>query len=143
VAAGSHDQLVAYQELAAHKENARSSPRCRSYRESGQSTEPVEINVRICHFTSPLNTTPVCTTVANDGKNFPQGFVYSSSRCIMKHIVDTAGAAGTFKTLVTALSAVGFIDTLRGAGPVTMLAPTDEAFATIPTADLMALLADE
>ena len=61
----------------------------------------------------------------------------------MKHIVDTAGAAGTFKTLVTALSAVGFIDTLRGAGPVTMLAPTDEAFATIPTADLMALLADE
>jgi len=60
-----------------------------------------------------------------------------------KDIVDTAVAAGTFKTLATALSAAGLIDTLKGKGPFTVFAPTDEAFAKIPKADLDALLKDK
>jgi uncharacterized surface protein with fasciclin (FAS1) repeats len=65
------------------------------------------------------------------------------SRRIMQDIVDTAVAAGTFKTLATALTAAGLIDTLKGTGPFTVLAPTDEAFAKVPAADLDALLADK
>jgi len=61
----------------------------------------------------------------------------------MHDIIDTAVAAGTFKTLATALTAAGLIDTLKGAGPFTVLAPTAEAFAKIPAADLNALLADK
>jgi len=60
-----------------------------------------------------------------------------------KDIVDTAVAAGNFKTLATALQAAGLIDTLKGKGPFTVFAPTDEAFAKIPKADLDALLKDK
>lgn len=60
-----------------------------------------------------------------------------------KDIVDTAVAAGSFKTLATALQAAGLIDTLKGAGPFTVFAPTDAAFAKIPKADLDALLKDK
>lgn len=60
-----------------------------------------------------------------------------------KDIVDTAIAAGSFKTLVTAVQAAGLVDTLKGPGPFTVFAPTDEAFAKIPKADLDALLADK
>lgn len=61
----------------------------------------------------------------------------------MQNIIDTAVSAGTFNTLATALTAAGLIDTLKGEGPFTVLAPTDEAFAKIPQADLEALLADK
>jgi uncharacterized surface protein with fasciclin (FAS1) repeats len=60
-----------------------------------------------------------------------------------KDIVDTAVAAGSFKTLATALNAAGLVDTLKGKGPFTVFAPTDEAFAKIPKADLDALLKDK
>ncbi|KPF51189.1 hypothetical protein IP87_20615 [beta proteobacterium AAP121] len=60
-----------------------------------------------------------------------------------KDIVDTAVAAGSFKTLATALQAAGLVDTLKGKGPFTVFAPTDEAFAKIPKADLEALLKDK
>ena len=60
-----------------------------------------------------------------------------------KDIVETAVAAGSFKTLATALSAAGLVDTLKGKGPFTVFAPTDEAFAKIPKADLDALLKDK
>ena len=60
-----------------------------------------------------------------------------------KDIVDTAVAAGNFKTLVTALQAAGLVDTLKGKGPFTVFAPTDEAFAKVPKADLEALLKDK
>ncbi len=49
-------------------------------------------------------------------------------------IVDTAVAAGSFKTLATALEAAGLIETLKGSGPFTVFAPTDEAFAKLPPA---------
>ncbi len=60
-----------------------------------------------------------------------------------KDIVDTAVAAGNFKTLVVAIQAAGLVDTLKGPGPFTVFAPTDEAFAKIPKAQLDALLADK
>ena len=58
-------------------------------------------------------------------------------------IVDTAVAAGSFKTLVTAVQAAGLVDTLKGKGPFTVFAPTDEAFAKIPKDKLDALLKDK
>jgi uncharacterized surface protein with fasciclin (FAS1) repeats len=60
-----------------------------------------------------------------------------------KDIVDTAVAAGNFKTLVVAIQAAGLVDTLKGPGPFTVFAPTDDAFAKIPKAQLDALLADK
>ncbi|MFM7009246.1 MAG: fasciclin domain-containing protein [Betaproteobacteria bacterium] len=58
-------------------------------------------------------------------------------------IVDTAVSAGSFKTLVTAVQAAGLVNTLKGPGPFTVFAPTDEAFAKIPKAQLDALLNDK
>ena len=60
-----------------------------------------------------------------------------------KDVVDTAVAAGTFKSLVAAVQAAGLVDQLKGPGPFTVFAPTDEAFAKIPKADLDALLKDK
>jgi len=60
-----------------------------------------------------------------------------------KDIVDTAVGAGTFKTLATALGSADLVPTLKGKGPFTVFAPTDEAFAKIPKADLDALLKDK
>jgi transforming growth factor-beta-induced protein len=57
-------------------------------------------------------------------------------------IVDTAVAAGNFTTLATALQAAGLVDALKGEGPFTVFAPTDEAFAKVPADQLAALLAD-
>ena len=58
-------------------------------------------------------------------------------------IVDTAVAAGSFKTLAKALQAAGLVETLKGAGPFTVSAPTDEAFAKLPAGTLEALLKPE
>lgn len=58
-------------------------------------------------------------------------------------IVDTAVSAGQFSTLAKALTEAGLIETLKGPGPFTVFAPTDEAFAKIPAAQLDALLADK
>ncbi|HSD11875.1 MAG TPA: fasciclin domain-containing protein [Candidatus Binatia bacterium] len=58
-------------------------------------------------------------------------------------IVDTAVAAGSFKTLAAALEAAGLVDTLRGAGPFTVFAPTDEAFAKLPAGTVESLLEPE
>jgi uncharacterized surface protein with fasciclin (FAS1) repeats len=57
-------------------------------------------------------------------------------------IVDTAVSSGQFKTLVKAVQAAGLVDTLKGKGPFTVFAPTDEAFARLPPGALDALLAD-
>ena len=67
----------------------------------------------------------------------------SVSQAQDKDIVETAVAAGSFKTLATALTAAGLIETLKGPGPFTVFAPTDEAFAKVPKAQLDALLADK
>ncbi len=60
-----------------------------------------------------------------------------------KDIVDTAVAAGSFKTLVAAVKAAGLVETLKGKGPFTVFAPTDEAFAKLPAGTLDTLLKPE
>ena len=60
-----------------------------------------------------------------------------------KDIVDTAVGAGNFKTLVAAVKAAGLVETLKGEGPFTVFAPTDEAFAKLPAGTLEALLKPE
>lgn len=60
-----------------------------------------------------------------------------------KDIVDTAVAAGSFKTLAAALQAAGLVDTLKGAGPFTVFAPTDDAFAKLPAGTVETLLKPE
>lgn len=59
-----------------------------------------------------------------------------------RDIVDTAVAAGSFKTLVQAVQAAGLVETLKGPGPFTVFAPSDEAFAKLPAATLQSLLAN-
>ncbi len=58
-------------------------------------------------------------------------------------IVDTAVAAGSFTTLVAAVKAAGLVDTLKGSGPFTVFAPTDEAFAKLPAGTIETLLKPE
>jgi uncharacterized surface protein with fasciclin (FAS1) repeats len=60
----------------------------------------------------------------------------------MADIVDTAVAAGSFKTLVTAVKAAGLVDTLKSKGPFTVFAPNDEAFAKLPKGTVEGLLKD-
>jgi uncharacterized surface protein with fasciclin (FAS1) repeats len=57
-------------------------------------------------------------------------------------IIDTAVKAGSFGTLVAAIKAANLVDTLKGAGPFTVFAPTDEAFAKLPAGTVDALLKD-
>jgi len=71
-----------------------------------------------------------CTTVAEKaGDLIPQA-----------DIVDTAVTAGSFNTLVAAVKAAGLVDTLKGDGPFTVFAPTDEAFAALPEGTVASLL---
>ena len=58
-------------------------------------------------------------------------------------IVDTAASAGQFNTLVAAVKAAGLVDTLKGEGPFTVFAPTDEAFAKLPEGTVESLLKPE
>jgi uncharacterized surface protein with fasciclin (FAS1) repeats len=60
----------------------------------------------------------------------------------MADIVDTAVSAGSFNTLVAAVQAAGLVDTLKGPGPFTVFAPTDEAFSKLPAGTVDALLND-
>jgi uncharacterized surface protein with fasciclin (FAS1) repeats len=74
-------------------------------------------------------------------------FVFSISLIADSHkekdIVDTAIGAGTFNTLVAAVKAAGLVETLKGEGPFTVFAPTDEAFAKLPNGTLESLLKPE
>ena len=67
----------------------------------------------------------------------------STVRAQGQDIVDTAVAAGQFKTLAAALTAAGLVPTLKGAGPFTVFAPTDEAFARLPAGTVQDLLKPE
>jgi len=69
--------------------------------------------------------------------------VGTTARAQEKDIVDTAVAAGQFKTLAAALQAAGLVDTLKGDGPFTVFAPTDEAFAKLPKGTVENLLKPE
>ena len=71
------------------------------------------------------------------------GMVAGSLQAQGRDIVDTAVAAGQFKTLAAALQAAGLVDTLKGAGPFTVFAPTDAAFAKLPKGTVEELLKPE
>ncbi len=68
---------------------------------------------------------------------------YANPKPGSQDIVDTAVAAGSFKTLVAALKAAGLVDTLKGKGPFTVFAPTDDAFAKLPAGTVDELLKPE
>jgi uncharacterized surface protein with fasciclin (FAS1) repeats len=71
------------------------------------------------------------------------GYAKKASYSKKQDIVDTAIAAGSFNTLAAALQAAGLVDTLRGDGPFTVFAPTDEAFAKLPEGTVESLLKPE
>ena len=66
-----------------------------------------------------------------------------TAQAATKDIVDTAVAAGSFKTLAAALQAAGLVETLKGKGPFTVFAPTDAAFAKLPAGTVEDLLKPE
>ena len=70
-------------------------------------------------------------------------FVATAAVAGEKDIVDTAVEAGSFSTLVAAVQAAGLVDTLKGDGPFTVFAPTDEAFAALPEGTVETLLKPE
>lgn len=74
---------------------------------------------------------------------FPSTLADNHSMMAKKDIVDTAVAAGQFNTLAAALKAAGLVETLKGKGPFTVFAPTDEAFAKLPAGTLDDLLKPE
>ncbi len=78
-------------------------------------------------------------TIANDAAA-QQGYKSQKSE---KDIVETAVAAGSFSTLVAAVEAAGLVETLQGAGPFTVFAPTDDAFAKLPAGTVEELLKPE
>ena len=83
------------------------------------------------------------TAAACGGSNKPTTPTKEPAPAATADIVDTAVAAGSFKTLVAAITAAGLVETLKGPGPFTVFAPTDEAFAKLPPGTVDALLADK
>ncbi|MCS6779352.1 MAG: fasciclin domain-containing protein [Geminicoccaceae bacterium] len=69
--------------------------------------------------------------------------VVGGGAAFAKDIVDTAIGAGSFNTLVAAVKAADLVDALKAEGPITVFAPTDEAFAKLPPGTLEALLKPE
>jgi len=67
----------------------------------------------------------------------------AAKKSAKQDVVDTAVAAGSFNTLVAAVKAAGLADTLKGAGPFTVFAPTDEAFGKLPAGTVESLLKPE
>ena len=78
-------------------------------------------------------------TPASAGDSCPAAAA-ATHRAKSKDIVDTAVSAGSFKTLAAALKAAGLVDTLKGKGPFTVFAPTDDAFARLPAGTVESLL---
>jgi uncharacterized surface protein with fasciclin (FAS1) repeats len=90
----------------------------------------MSISVRAAVFAAALGVVATTPVVANENAD-------------EKDIVDTAVGADGFKTLVAAVKAAGLVDTLKGDGPFTVFAPTDEAFGKIPKEKIEALLKDK
>lgn len=93
---------------------------------------------------SSATTTPAATSPATAATSTPATTMTSADPSAdpsaAKDIVDTAVAAGDFKTLAAALTAAGLVDTLKGPGPFTVFAPPDSAFAKLPAGTLDTLL---
>lgn len=83
-----------------------------------------------------------CGGAAAGGESTTASSSSSATAPATADIVDTAVAAGSFNTLAQALTAAGLVETLKGPGPFTVLAPTDAAFAALPAGTLDSLLAN-
>ena len=81
---------------------------------------------------------PVCVAVG-----LSLGVIHAEENNLDRNIVEVAADSGSFKTLVSAISAAGLVETLSGDGPFTVFAPTDEAFAKLPEGTLDILLKPE
>eukprot|EP00977_Amphora_coffeiformis_P024273 scaffold15309_cov198-Amphora_coffeaeformis.AAC.2 len=81
--------------------------------------------------------------VSSAPRSFDMSLRMAETKKAMADIVDTAVAAGSFKTLAAALGAADLVDTLKGKGPFTVFAPTDEAFAKLPKGTVDDLLKPE
>ena len=90
-----------------------------------------------------LLTIKITTFITAIGLALFSTLAFSAHHGNKKDIVDTALAAGSFNTLATALTKAGLVETLKGEGPFTVFAPTDDAFAKIPADQLNAILADK
>ena len=77
------------------------------------------------------------------GSSIPKEGTMTATATIHQDIVDIAVANGSFKTLVAAVAAAGLVETLKGEGPFTVVAPTDAAFAKLPAGTVEALLQDQ
>jgi uncharacterized surface protein with fasciclin (FAS1) repeats len=84
--------------------------------------------------------TAAVATIALGVSSWSNAIAGSESRA---DIVDTAAAAGSFNTLVAAVQAAGLVETLKGDGPFTVFAPTDDAFAKLPDGTVEMLLLPE
>lgn len=84
-----------------------------------------------------------CSSSDSNEKVAPTTTVAKAPMKCSPTIVDVAAGNPDFSTLVTAVKAAGLVETLNGKGPFTVFAPTNEAFAKIPAADLSAILADK
>jgi uncharacterized surface protein with fasciclin (FAS1) repeats len=91
--------------------------------------------------TTATMATPAASAPASSAATTPSPSMSASTAGM--DIVDTAVAAGDFGTLATALTEAGLVDTLKGDGPFTVFAPTDEAFAALPKGALEKLVADK
>jgi uncharacterized surface protein with fasciclin (FAS1) repeats len=87
-------------------------------------------------------TTAPTPTAAPTTAPMPSSAPSASAATMAKDIVQTATEAGSFKTLLTAATAAGLVETLQGKGPFTVFAPTDAAFAALPAGTLDGLLKD-
>lgn len=105
-----------------------------------QSSCPAQQAQNHHHTTTTVTRHPVVHQAA---KHHVPAMQVAHSTTNQPDIVDTAVAAGQFKTLVAAVQAAGLVDALKGDGPLTVFAPTDEAFAKIPAETLQSLLLPE
>jgi uncharacterized surface protein with fasciclin (FAS1) repeats len=92
---------------------------------------------------APKSTEGSGAVVANPGSGSAATAPTETPPVTTKTIIDVAKEAGTFTTLLKAIDAAGLTERLSGAGPFTVFAPTDEAFAKLPPKNLEALLADK
>ncbi len=92
---------------------------------------------------SSVVVTAALALVACGGENMPAQEPTTAGTVAKSDIVDTAVNAGSFKTLVAAVKAADLESTLRGTGPFTVFAPTDEAFAKLPAGTVESLLKPE
>ena len=103
------------------------------------------ISLSICAalMVAGVATAQQCPNSQNHTQTIATSVSYQESATAQADIVDTAVGAGSFKTLVAAVKAAGLVDTLKGKGPFTVFAPTDEAFAKLPKGTVETLLKKE